>query len=80
MHQAEFEKHVGKANIGPHIAAALDRAKSVHEAATTGEILPALAANSPAAPDRGNRSTPVSDSKHGIYIAGGLLRRVRCIS
>jgi sulfate permease, SulP family len=66
MHQVEFEQHVGKDNICPHIAAALDRAKAIHEGASIGEVIPHAAANGHAAPDRAARSTPVSDSKHGI--------------
>jgi SulP family sulfate permease len=31
MHQAEFEKHVGRENICPHIKGALDRANAVYE-------------------------------------------------
>ncbi len=31
MHQIEFERHVGRENICPHITAALERAKAVHE-------------------------------------------------
>jgi SulP family sulfate permease len=31
MHQAEFEEHVGKENICPHIKAALERARTLHE-------------------------------------------------
>ncbi len=31
MRQADFEQHVGRQNICPHIAAALERAKTVHE-------------------------------------------------
>jgi SulP family sulfate permease len=31
MRQAEFERHVGRANICPHIKAALDRAKALHD-------------------------------------------------
>jgi hypothetical protein len=30
MHQAEFELHVGKENICPHITAALQRAAILH--------------------------------------------------
>jgi sulfate permease, SulP family len=33
MRQAEFEQHVGKENICPHIAAALERARAVYAAA-----------------------------------------------
>jgi len=32
MHQAEFEKHVGRDNICPHIQAALERASALNEA------------------------------------------------
>lgn len=31
MHQIEFEQHVGRENICPHITAALERAKAVHK-------------------------------------------------
>jgi SulP family sulfate permease len=31
MRQAEFERHVGRENVCPHIAAALERAKAVYE-------------------------------------------------
>lgn len=31
MRQAEFEQHVGRDNICPHITAALERAKAVYE-------------------------------------------------
>ncbi len=66
MHQAEFEKHVGKSNICPHIAAALERAQVVHGAGAGGEIIPAPLANGHPAHDHANRSTPVSDCKQGI--------------
>jgi SulP family sulfate permease len=33
MRQAEFERHVGRENVCPHIAAALERARAVHEKA-----------------------------------------------
>lgn len=36
MHQIEFERHVGRENICPHITAALERAKVVHEKAGGG--------------------------------------------
>ncbi|HEV2523129.1 MAG TPA: SulP family inorganic anion transporter [Candidatus Acidoferrales bacterium] len=32
MHQAEFEEHVGVGNISPNVAAALERAKVLHQA------------------------------------------------
>ncbi|MCC7424860.1 MAG: sulfate permease [Planctomycetaceae bacterium] len=35
MQQTEFERHVGQDNICPHIQAALDRAKSLHEGILT---------------------------------------------
>jgi hypothetical protein len=35
MRQAEFEQHVGQDNICENIAAALERARAVHEEMTT---------------------------------------------
>ena len=39
MQQAEFEQHVGRENICPHIQAALERAKALHEGSTTSAAL-----------------------------------------
>lgn len=41
MHQAEFERHVGKNNICPHIAAALDRAEAIYESTSSAQKLDA---------------------------------------
>ena len=47
MRQSEFERHVGRENVCPHITAALERAKAVYE--KSAEPM------SPPAPDREGR-------------------------
>jgi SulP family sulfate permease len=62
MHQIEFEKHVGKDNICPHISAALERAKAVHEAAQKKHELDSVHA--------ANGSNPLSPLNNSLSLSG----------
>jgi SulP family sulfate permease len=37
MAQADFEQHVGRENISPHVTAALKRAQAIHEQSATNQ-------------------------------------------